>query len=106
MAVCYHARMIVYTPPDITGDSATHKLSDIPGLGISKCKWMQMIGITIAAHASRVGDVNTTATRGTLITAGGGQIWYPIAMQMDFYDLTQIYYTIATGDTAQFLAGV
>lgn len=107
--------MKIIAPTDIVGDGAAHTLASITGNTITQCKWFQFLGISIANAAipGRLGDANVsldvaspvTLGRGIIIPAGGGQFCPEIALAMTMYDLTQIYYILAVGDTAQFAAG-
>lgn len=114
--VCYHLRhMILITPADVVGDGAVHTLASISGAP-TKCKWFQFIGISIANSSTpgRLGDSHVSLDtlspvaegRGITIPANGGQFSPPVALAMEFYDLTQIYYVLASGDKAQFAAAV
>ncbi len=109
------AHMRLITPTDITGDGARHTLASIPGITITKAKWFQFTGVSIANSAipGRLGDENVALNvvspvvlgRGITIPAGGGEFAPPVALAMEFYDLTEIYYILAAGDVAQFAAG-
>jgi len=92
--------MQIITPADITGDGAVHTLASIPGAP-KKCKWFQFTGLTIGSTPGRLGDANISTSRGITIPSGGGQVVYPIAIAMEFYDLTEIYYLLQSSDTAQ-----
>lgn len=108
--------MILSTPADFSGDGVAHKLSDIPGITITQCKWFQVLGVSIANSSipGRIGDSGISldvispaiAGRGIIIPATGGQFNPPIAIAEEFYDLTEIYYILASGDKAQFAAAV
>ena len=108
--------MRLITPPDVVGDGAVHTLASIPGAPTA-CKWFQFIGISIALSTvpGRLGDSSISLDtlsplaegRGiTVPAANGGEVVPPIAFTEDFYDLTQIYYVLASGDKAQFAAAV
>ena len=108
--------MQLATPADVIGDGARHTLASIPGITITKCKWFQFTGLSIANSGipGRLGDANVTLDvlspllhgTGITIPATGGQFDPPIALAMELYDLTQIYYILASGDVGQFAAGV
>ena len=105
--------MQLITPADVVGDGVAHALSTIPGAP-TKCKWFQLIGNSIGSIPGRMGDKNVsldvlsppTSGRGIEIASGTGQFNPPIALAMEFYDLTQIYYVLAVGDTATPAFGV
>lgn len=108
--------MRLITPPDVVGDGAVHTLASIAGAP-TQCKWFQLIGISVALSTvpGRLGDSSialdtlSPAVEGRGITipaANAGQQVPPVAFTQDFYDLTQIYYVLATNDKAQFAAAV
>ncbi len=98
--------MILITPAPVTGDGGVHALSSYPGMP-TKCKWWQVTGDTIVADPGFVGDKNIgTSGGGQPITAAGGQFSPPIALAMEFYDLTNIYLLLQSGDTASIVCAV
>lgn len=98
--------MIPKTPVDYTGTGSAVALSAI--LGVNACKWFQVIGTSIAGVPGRVGDAGVALDvasplslgRGFPIFASGGQFVPPIALAMEFYDLTSWYIVLTNGDTA------
>ena len=103
-ALCYHAPMQPITPQDYTGTGAAVTLASI--LGVTKCKWFQVTGDAVAGFPARVGDSHVsldvaspvTAGRGFPIPGGGGQFSPPIALAMEFYDLTAWWIVVANLD--------
>ncbi len=98
--------MIPKTPVDYTGTGLAVTLASI--LGVTKCKWFQIIGTNITGVAGRVGDSGVALDVasplvvgvGFPIASGGGQFAPPIALAMEFYDLTKWYIVLTSGDTA------
>jgi hypothetical protein len=84
---------------DLTGDSSRHQLQTS-----GTAKWVLFIATSTNAAVVRIGDVNTSATRGATVAAGGGLMLPPIppsttlAAKDQQYDLTAIYYYATTGD--------
>lgn len=95
------AGMQILVPATLTGTGVA--LTVASAAGVNSAKWFQLTGVTIAAAASRIGDANVSATRGYPLTAGGGQFFPPVARANAFYDLTQIYFDLAIGDTANLM---
>lgn len=96
--------MSPHTPVDVAGNGAARSLSSLLG-GVTKCKWFQVTGVLIAARAN-VGDAGVTATRGIPVFPGGSQFAPPIALAMEFYDLTSWYLWLDNGDTASVACAV
>lgn len=95
--------MIFKTPVDYTGTGSKVALSTI--LGVTKCKWFQAIGITIASIPARLGDSAIDTSGGGfpigLSGSGSGQFSPPIALAMEFYDLTNIWIIVAVSDVVE-----
>lgn len=92
--------MIPKTPTDYVGTGHQVTLASI--LGVTKCKWFQVTGTSIASTAGRVGDSTIEADGGGFpIITSGGQFAPPIASQFEFYDLEQWYIILVTADTAR-----
>ena len=95
------------TPVDYTGTGVAVTLASI--LGVTKCKWFQCVGMSIASVPARVGDSGVSLDvlspvsvgEGFAIFAGGSQFSPPIAMMSDFYDLTKWYIIAAPGDIVE-----
>lgn len=93
-----------YTPQDLTGDGAAHTLASL--LGINRCRWFQVSGITSAGVATRVGGSNVAlgtsspavSGSGFPITGGGSQFAPPVSLNNEVYDLEQWYIIIPSGD--------
>lgn len=97
--------MIPNTPADVTGDAAIHTLASV--LGVTKCKWFQVTAVSIASTAARVGNVSIAlGTQGIPVASGGGVFAPPIALAMDFYDLTKWYYIAASSDVVSISCGM
>jgi hypothetical protein len=91
------------TPPVLSGDGSKKSIASV--LGVSSFKWAQLTGVTIGNEAaSRIGDVNVSATQGFPLSAGDVGQFLP-ALDED-YNAEQIYFTIADGDTAILVACV
>ncbi len=97
---------VIHTLADITGDAATHAVFSTGGTA----RWVSIVtcGSTNCASANaspvRIGDSNTSATRGQPI-APGGSFFLPVlasdtreGQTMHLYNLSSIYYYAATGD--------
>lgn len=98
-----------YTPAIYHGTGLPVTLASI--LGVTKCKWFEVQPISVGASAGRLGDSHVAiGTRGFPIgDASGaepGTFAPPIALAMDFYDLTQWYIVLANGDTASVACAV
>lgn len=92
-----------YTTATYIGTGARVTLASI--LGVRKCKWFEVQPISSGAAAGRVGDSHVAlGTRGFPIgDASGaepGVFAPPIALAMDFYDLTQWYLILGLAETA------
>ena len=104
--------MSPHSAADTVGTGAAVALSTI--LGVDQCKWFQIIGTSITGVPGRVGssavslDVLSPVVlgRGAPIYANGGQFSPPIAMAMDFYDLTQWFLIMTIGDTASVICAI
>ncbi len=92
------------TPADVVGDGHQHKLSTI--LGIDKCKWFCVSGVDINNPAGQVGDSTIEALGGGVQILLGPLVFPPIALGMEFYDLTQWYIKLALNDIASVAAAV
>lgn len=94
--------MAFHTPPDIAGDSAVHNLGDYalaqgyPGLEARSVQF-----VVSGTGTVRVGDSNTTSSRGLPIPSGGG-LTLPYVGELAFYPLPGIYAYIPTGATLSF----
>jgi hypothetical protein len=102
-ALCYHPHMLPKTPADAVGTGAPVALSTI--LGVKKCKWFQVIGTSISAVPGRLGDSGVSLDVVSPVSVGrgipiGGQFAPPIALAMEFYDLTAWFLIMTIGDTA------
>lgn len=84
----------------ITGDGATHTLASAIGT-ITKCKWFQILNS--GGGTLNVGGAETDATHGYPVAATSANFQPPIALAMDFYDLTAIKYWLTTAETAVLL---
>ena len=90
----------ITTLATITGDAATHQLQTS-----GSARWVQFITASGNAAAMRIGSSNTSSTRGLPIAAGGGFMLPPIPKDStesggsQLYDLSKIYYYLATSDT-------
>jgi len=85
-----------FTYPDITGAGSTTQLSTTLG-----CASLQMLAPSGNGASVRWGDASTSATRGGVIAAGGGQYLPPNGS--NYYPLSSLYVYIANGDKLQFV---
>lgn len=88
---------------DITGDAAAHQLSSTA----IDAKWVIIIALSANGAVVRVGDTNTSASRGAAVAAGGG-LTLPLLTPMqprNAYDLSKIYYYAASGDKISVIYG-
>ncbi len=85
-----------FTYPDITGAGSTTQLSATLG-----CNSLQLIAPAANSASVRWGDASTSATRGGVIAAGGGQYLPPNGG--NYYPLSSLYVYIANGDKLQFV---
>lgn len=102
-AIGYNAPMIIKSPAAVTGDGAKHALSSISGAP-TQCKWF--IAYLTTGTSARIGDANVSSTRGAPFSATIPFEAPPIALAMEFYDLTQIFYFVGSSDVADFVFGV
>ena len=84
---------MIHSLATITGDGATHALS----ASAVKASWVQIQAPSTNSAAVRVGDSNTSSTRGATVAAGGFQ-FAPSHGNANMYDLNTIYYYAETGD--------
>lgn len=93
-AVSLAAQVNLSTIADITGDGSAHKISSTA----IAARWVQIIAPAGNSAVVRIGDVNTSNTRGASVAAGGGFMLPPSATSPQNYDLSKIYYYAANGD--------
>lgn len=93
-----------HTPEDVAGTGSRVTLASI--LGVDQCKWFQVTAELVADAPIRVGDSGISTSRGVPIGVGGAQFSPPIAMTMDFYDLTKWYILVQIGDTASVVCAI
>ena len=92
------------TPAVYHGTGAAVALSTI--LGVTQCKWWKVQPISSGAHFGRVGDASAAIDAGIPIGLGiasGAELGFasdPIALAMDFYDLTKWFLFLGNGETA------
>jgi len=87
---------------DFTGDGTAHLLSDI--LGITRCRWFKVYGVTIASAPARVGDSTAATGHGAPVTAAI-PFETPTNSTLDeLYDLTGWYVNAVTSDKIAVLA--
>jgi hypothetical protein len=88
----------ITTAADISGSSATVQVATS-----GSARWVQFIAPAANMNAVRYGDSMTSATRGGLIAAGGGQMLPPLPQNRSgdaasLYNLATIYVYVVTGD--------
>ncbi len=99
-------RAIMVSGADIAGDGSAHVL----GTGVAR--WVQVNCAAANSAAVRLGDSNTSATRGAPMPAGGGMMLPPIPSAPtyqapdQYYDLSKIYYYAANGDKISLVWGM
>ncbi|HET9304862.1 MAG TPA: hypothetical protein VFO46_02435 [Candidatus Sulfotelmatobacter sp.] len=84
---------------EIAGDNNAHPLLATA----TKCKWLQIQAGLNNSGTVRYGDSSTSSTVGLQATKGAGLLFRPIAEISEFYDLSQIYAWVATGDVLDVL---
>ncbi len=92
LCITLYAQILIVSPAEITGDSAAHALGTS---GVAR--WIQIIAPSGNSAVIRIGDSNTSASRGLPIAPGGG-IMLPPTSQAPGYDLTRVFYYATTGD--------
>lgn len=80
------------TQADITGAASTVAVASTGG-----ARWIQIVAPATNSASVRWGDANTSATRGNIIAAGGGQMLPPLSGG-DYYPLASVYVYVASGD--------
>lgn len=85
-----------FTYPDITGAGSTTQLSSTLG-----CKSLQLLAPSANSASVRWGDSSTSASRGGVIPAGGGQFLPPNGD--NYYPLASLYVYVASSDKLQFV---
>jgi hypothetical protein len=97
------AQSNLVTIADITGDGANHAISATT----LKVRWMLVIADSGNAADVRIGDSNISATRGAVVSAGGGLLLPPSTgtSSQSQYDLSNIYYRAGTGDKISVTGG-
>jgi hypothetical protein len=101
--------MQVITYDDITGTGVKAQLITllkVGGVAVSQSswisKWYQAVMLT-ATGTSRIGNSTISSTNGIPIGApNNGQFAPPIAQAADFYDLSEVYVLIKSGDVMSF----
>lgn len=94
--------MILKDLADITGDAATHALSDGP----EKAKIIQLYADAANSGAIRIGGVDVSATRGTPLIAGASMFLPAISDPFEFWQFSRVYYYAGNGDKLYVLYGV
>lgn len=88
------------TLPDVTGDGATHRFTTV----VTSARTMCFTAPATNTAAVRVGDANTSATRGQYIAPGGAYCGPVLsvdprtAIGQHVYDLSKWYYYAGVGD--------
>lgn len=96
LAFAMFGQVQVHSIADITGDGTTHQFT-----GDSRARWVLFQTPSTNTGTARIGDANVTTTRGEIIPGTSGIFWPPIGDQKDptqFYDLTKLYYNVASSD--------
>ena len=92
--------MLVPHTIHLVGDSAAHAIS----AGAMSAKVVQYV-IPAGVTTARIGGQDCSATVGLPLAAGSGFMLPPIAEEMEFWDLSQTYYYLGSGDTMDILWG-
>ncbi len=92
--------IVITTLADLTGNGATQQVA---ATGV--CRWVQFVALPSNAAAVRVGDSNTTVSRGVPIAAGGGYV-PPVPTNTNYvYTLATLYFYAASGDKVSVSCG-
>ena len=100
------AQVSLTTVTDVTGDAGTHQLQ-----ATGTAKWVLVIAPTTNSATVRIGDQNTSVSRGAAVAAGAGLMLPPIppsstlAAKDQVYGLSSIYYYAAVGDKLSIVWG-
>jgi hypothetical protein len=92
LGLCLSAQTFLNTTADISGDAAAH------AIGTGAAKWIQIVAPSTNVSAVRWGDSNITTSRGGIIAPGGGQMLPFRPRVEDRYDLSKVFYLVASGD--------
>jgi hypothetical protein len=95
--------MNIYPLPDITGDAATHAISDsLP----ADAKWIQLLADAGNSGVVRIGGADTTDTFGFPLAAGKSMfIPQDHADIVSYYPLANVFYNAGNGDVLYVLYG-
>ena len=80
------------TIPEITGDGSVHAVSVT-----DNARFVQFVVPSTNASTARIGDSNTSSTRGVPMAPGSG-FATPVLPIGSYYTLTNFYYYVANGD--------
>jgi hypothetical protein len=94
---------LVHNIADITGDGSAHPL--IASNVRTPACWLEINATAGNSAAVRIGDSTTSATSGTPVASGAGQLFPPIGTTQ-YMDLSQIWYYAANGDKFSVTYGV
>ena len=94
--------MILQTPADFTCNGSQQQLAT----DTSKAKWMTILADSSNGSAVRIGDVNTSGSRGFPLAAGASLTLPTISDPMEFYPLNKIYVFGANGTVLHVVYGV
>ncbi len=101
--------MQIYDAADVTGDGSRHTLASVFGFAAgatARAKFILVQAVSVSSTSARVGSASISTTRGQPVNNGGAQFEPPIAQGVDFYDLQNIYYLAANGDTLAISYGI
>ena len=87
---------------NVTGTGATLQISAVTPK-INKCKWFQFLSLTGVLN---IGGVDTDSSHGYPIGTQSANFQPPIALAMDLYDLSAIYFYMGNTDTAVLLCAI
>jgi hypothetical protein len=82
------------TLADITGNGATHQVSAT----VQGARWIKFSCLTGNSAPIRIGDSNTSSSRGAACAAGSVMEFPPLHAPPYSYDLSKVYYYAANSD--------
>lgn len=94
--------MALHTPPDITGDNAVHNLGTLAQANSYSAPFTarSVQVVVVGSGTARLGDDQTSATRGIPIVAPNGAQFLPYVGENCFYSLGALYLYVPSGATA------
>lgn len=91
----------ITTPADLTGNGAAQQMTAITCTG----RWVQFVAPASNSAIVRVGDSNTSASRGLPMAAGSGLLLPPATNVNYIYSPSALYFYAANGDKLSVACG-